>query len=124
MADSPSPLPVPPAAPPGIWASVRQALAGGHGVDYTAVTLNRAVLLLAVPMVMEMIMESLFALSDVFWVSRLGKNAIAVVGLTESVMTPTHAVAIGISFAATAIAARRIGEKESRPRPPGPPGRS
>jgi len=62
-------------------------------------------------MVMEMIMESLFAISDVFWVSRLGKDAIAVVGLTESLMTLIYAVAIGISFAATAIVARRIGEK-------------
>jgi putative MATE family efflux protein len=110
MSDS-AVLPRPPAPSPGLWASVRQALAGGHGVDYTAVTLNRAVLLLAVPMVMEMVMESLFALSDVFWVSRLGKNAIAVVGLTESIMTLIYAVAIGISFAATAIVARRIGEK-------------
>jgi putative MATE family efflux protein len=90
---------------------VRQALTGGQGVDYTAVPLNRAVLLLAVPMVLEMVMESLFALSDVFWVSRLGKNAIAVVGLTESVMTLIYAVAVGVSFAATAIVARRIGEK-------------
>jgi putative MATE family efflux protein len=110
MPDSPAHSPRADAAP-GVWASVRQALAGGHGVDYTSVTLNRAVLLLAVPMVMEMIMESLFALSDVFWVSRLGKNAIAVVGLTESIMTLIYAVAIGISFAATAIVARRIGEK-------------
>ncbi len=109
MADAPS-LPAP--AQPGLWAIVRQAFVGGHGADYTALPLNRAVLLLAVPMVMEMVMESLFALSDVFWVSRLGKNAIAVVGLTESVMTLIYAVAIGISFAATAIVARRIGEKD------------
>lgn len=94
----------------GFWRSVRQALRGEH-FDYTAVTLNRAVLLLAVPMVMEMIMESLFAVVDVFWVSRLGKEAIAVVGLTESVMTLIYAVAIGISFAATALVSRRIGEK-------------
>jgi putative MATE family efflux protein len=95
----------------GFWSEVCLAFKGEHLVDYTAVTLNRAVLLLAVPMVMEMIMESLFAVTDVFWVSRLGKSAIAVVGLTESVMTLIYAVAIGISFAATAIVARRIGEK-------------
>jgi putative MATE family efflux protein len=65
-----------------------------------------------VPMVLEMIMESLFAVTDVFWVSRLGKEAIAVVGLTESVMSLIYAVAIGISFAATAVVARRIGEKD------------
>jgi putative MATE family efflux protein len=101
-----------PSPPPGFWRSVGQAIKGGH-VDYTAVTLNRAVLLLSVPMVLEMIMESLFAVVDVFWVSRLGKEAIAVVGLTESVMSLIYAVAIGISFAATAIVARRIGENNS-----------
>jgi putative MATE family efflux protein len=90
---------------------VRLALKGHH-LDYTSVPLNRAVLLLAVPMVLEMIMESLFAVVDVFWVSRLGSDAIAVVGLTESVMALVYAVAIGISIAATAIIARRIGEGE------------
>ena len=93
------------------WQVVRLSLKGEHH-DYTSVPLNRAVLLLAVPMVLEMIMESLFAVVDVFWVSRLGTDAIAVVGLTESVMTLIYAVAIGISFAATAIVARRIGEKD------------
>ncbi|MFC4309675.1 MATE family efflux transporter [Steroidobacter flavus] len=94
------------------WQVVRLSLRGQH-LDYTAVPLNRAVLLLAVPMVLEMIMESLFAVVDVFWVSRLGSDAIAVVGLTESVMTLIYAVAIGISFAATAIVARRIGEQDA-----------
>src|SRR5687767_2329946 len=82
------------------WQVVRLSLKGQH-LDYTAVPLNRAVLLLAVPMVLEMIMESLFAVVDVFWVSRLGSEAVAVVGLTESVMTLIYAMAIGISFAAT-----------------------
>ncbi|HTI71951.1 MAG TPA: MATE family efflux transporter [Candidatus Limnocylindria bacterium] len=91
--------------------SVLQALKGEHH-DYTTAPLNRAVLLLAVPMVLEMIMESLFAVADVFWVSHLGKEAIAVIGLTESIMTLIYAVAIGISIAAMAIVARRIGEKE------------
>ncbi len=93
------------------WQVVRLSLKGQH-LDYTSVPLNRAVLLLAVPMVLEMIMESLFAVVDVFWVSRLGSDAIAVIGLTESVMTLVYAVAIGISFAATAIVARRIGEQD------------
>ena len=84
----------------------------GESHDYTSVPLNRAVLLLAVPMVLEMVMESLFAITDVFWVSRLGKEAIAVVGITETVMTLIYSIAIGISFAATAIVARRIGEGE------------
>src|SRR4051812_36121468 len=93
------------------WSSVRSALKGEHH-DYTALSLNRAVLLLAIPMVLEMIMESLFAVVDVFWVSHLGKNAVAVVGLTESIMTLIYAVAIGTSIAGTAIVARRIGEKD------------
>ena len=97
-------------APQSFWRTVRQALKGEH-LDYTSVTLNRAVLLLAVPMVLEMIMESLFAIVDVFWVSRLGKEAVAVVGLTESVMTLIYAVAMGLSIAGSAIVARRIGEK-------------
>lgn len=92
------------------WQVVRQSLRG-ENLDYTTVPLNKAVLLLAVPMVLEMIMESLFAVSDVFWVSHLGKEAVAVVGLTESIMTLIYAVAIGMSIAATAIVARRIGEK-------------
>ena len=92
------------------WRSVLYALKGGHS-DYTTLPLNRAVLLLAIPMVLEMSMESLFAVVDVFWVSHLGLNAVAVVGLTESIMTLIYAVAIGISFAATAIVSRRIGEK-------------
>ncbi len=113
MSDS---LPTPPAASadntpaPGFWANVFHALQGKHS-DYTTLPLNRAVLLLAVPMVLEMSMESLFAVVDVFWVSHLGPSAIAAVGLTEAIMSLIYAVAIGISFAATAIVARRIGEK-------------
>lgn len=90
--------------------NVLLALKGEHH-DFTTAPLGRAVLLLAVPMVLEMVMESLFAVADVFWVSRLGKEAIAVVGLTESIMTLVYAVAIGLSIAASAVVARRIGEK-------------
>jgi putative MATE family efflux protein len=93
------------------WQLIGVALKGAQR-DYTAESLNRAVLLLAIPMVLEMIMESLFAVVDAFWVSRLGKEALAVVGITESIMTLIYAVAIGISIAATAIVARRIGEKD------------
>src|SRR5688500_10732913 len=102
-----------PAAHPDLtcWQVVRLSLQGQH-LDYTAVPLKRAVLLLAIPMVLEMIMESLFAVVDVFWVSRLGSDAVAVIGLTESLMTLIYAVAIGISIAATAIVARRIGEQD------------
>lgn len=104
MPDHPSP----PA--PSFWRGVAQALRGEQH-DYTSLPLDRAVLLLAVPMVLEMLMESLFTIVDIFWVGRLGRDAIAVVGLTESVMSLVYAVAIGISFAATAIVSRRIGEK-------------
>ena len=100
-----------PPASTSFWSDVAHALKGEQH-DYTKETLNRAVLLLAVPMVLEMMMESLFAVVDVFWVSRLGRDAVAVIGLTESVMSLIYAVAIGISFAATAIVARRIGEKD------------
>jgi len=101
------------ASPPvSFWQSVRQSLRGEEQHDYTALPLNRAVILLAVPMVLEMVMESLFAVADVYWVSHLGKEAVAVVGLTESLMTLIYAVAIGISIAATAIVSRRIGEKD------------
>ena len=107
------------AAPPTVakaeqtsfWRSVGQALKGEHH-DFTSERLNRAVLLLAVPMVLEMAMESLFAVADVFWVSHLGRDAVAIVGITESIMTIIYAVAIGISMAATALVARRIGEKD------------
>lgn len=110
MTDSTPPTAVTEAgAVPSFWHSVWFAIKGTHS-DFTTLPLNRAVLLLAVPMVLEMSMESLFAVVDVFWVSRLGSEAVAVVGLTESVMSLIYAVAIGISFAATAIVARRIGE--------------
>ena len=96
-----------------LWRVILQALKGEHH-DYTSVGLNRAVVLLAVPMVLEMVMESLFAVADVFWVSRLGNvHAVAVVGITESLMTIIYAVAIGISIAATAKVARRHGEKDT-----------
>lgn len=97
--------------PVSFWRSVLQSLRGQEH-DYTALPLNRAIILLSVPMVLEMVMESLFVVADVFWVSRLGREAVAVVGLTESVMTLIYAVAIGTSIAATAIVSRRIGEKE------------
>ena len=97
-------------SPPSFWRSVGQALRGEHH-DYTSEALPRSVLLLAVPMVLEMVMESLFAVADVYWVSSLGRGAVAVVGLNESIMTLIYALAIGISIAGAAMVARRIGEK-------------
>ena len=95
----------------GFWASIREALRGSHQ-DYTAGNLNRAILLLAIPMVLEMVLESLFAVVDVFFVGRLGADAVATVGLTESLLTIVFAVAIGLSMSTTAMVARRIGEKD------------
>ncbi len=97
---------------PTLWQSIREALRGSHQ-DYTAGSLNRAILLLAIPMVLEMVLESLFAVVDVFWVSRLGANAIATVGLTESVLTLVFAVGLGLGMSTTAMVARRIGEKDA-----------
>jgi putative MATE family efflux protein len=94
-----------------LWSSVREALRGSHQ-DYTAGNLNRAILLLAIPMVLEMVLESLFAVVDVFFVGRLGADAVATVGLTESMLMLVFAVAIGLSMSTTAMVARRIGEKD------------
>ena len=94
-----------------LWSSLLEAVRGSHQ-DYTARNLNRAILLLAVPMVLEMVLESLFAVVDVFWVGRLGANAVATVGLTESMLSLVFAVGMGLSLSTTAMVARRIGEKD------------
>lgn len=98
---------------PGFLESVREALRGSRQ-DYTEGSISRAVFLLAIPMVLEMLMESLFAIVNVFWVTRLGSDAVATVGLTESMLTLVFSVAIGISMSTTAMVARRIGEKKPR----------
>ena len=100
------------ASPPtGFWGSIREALRGSHQ-DFTTGSLNRAVVLLAIPMVLEMALESLFAVVDVFWVGRLGANAVATVGLTESLLSLVFAVGFGLGMSTTAMVARRIGEKD------------
>ncbi len=83
----------------------------GEQQDYTVGSIKKAVFLLAIPMILELSLESVFALVDMFFVGKLGQNAIATVGLTESVITLIYSIAIGLSTAATAIVARRIGEK-------------
>jgi putative MATE family efflux protein len=95
----------------GFWASLREALAGTHH-DFTTGSLDRAIVMLAIPMVLEMAMESLFGVVDVFWVARLGENAITTVGLTESLMTLVFSIAMGAGTAATTMVSRRIGEKD------------
>lgn len=93
------------------WRSVAEALRGTHR-DFTSGSVSRAIFLLATPMVLEMLMESLFALVDMFWVTRLGANAVATIGLTESMLTIVFSVAFGVSLSTTAMVARRIGEKD------------
>jgi putative MATE family efflux protein len=96
-----------------LWQAVRESLSGVHR-DYTEGNLDRAILLLAVPMVLEMAMESLFGIVNVFWVSSLGPDAIAAVGVTEGILALVFAVAIGLSMGITALVARRIGEQDFR----------
>jgi putative MATE family efflux protein len=102
---------VPVQATPGLWATLREAVKGSHQ-DYTEAPVGRAVVLLSVPMVLEMLMESVFAVADIFFVGRLGADAVATVGITESLMTIVYAVAMGLSIGATATVSRRIGEKD------------
>ena len=92
------------------YSLVKQSL-NGEEMDYTQGSISKAVILLAIPMILELSLESVFAVVDMFFVSKLGQNAIATVGLTESVITLVYSIAIGLSTAATAIVARRIGEK-------------
>jgi putative MATE family efflux protein len=95
----------------GFWGSVREALRGSHR-DYTEGAVSRAIMILAIPMVLEMVMESVFAVCDVFFVSRLGASAIATVGLTESWLVLIYALAMGLAIAASATVARRTGERD------------
>jgi putative MATE family efflux protein len=92
-----------------VMSSLRQATAGAEH-NYTSGSIGRALFLLAVPMVLEMGMESIFVLVDIYFVSKLGSDAVAAVGLTEAALTLLYAVAIGLSMGATALVARRIGE--------------
>jgi putative MATE family efflux protein len=95
----------------GWWGTLREAVRGGEQ-DFTEGALGRAVFLLAVPMVLEMAMESVFGILDVYFVGRLGANAVAAVGLTESLLVIVFAVALGLSLSTTAMVARRVGEKD------------
>jgi putative MATE family efflux protein len=91
------------------WTLLREAVAGGEQ-DYTKGSIDRAVFLLAIPMMLEMAMESVFAVVDIYFVSSRGADSVAVVGLTEAVLTLLYAVAIGLGMAVSALVSRRIGE--------------
>jgi putative MATE family efflux protein len=97
-----------------IYITLKQAIKGDESFDYTAGSIKKAVILLAIPMVLEMMMESVFALVDLYFVGHLKHSSFAIqtVGLTESVLTIIYSLAIGMSMAATAVVARRIGEKD------------
>lgn len=107
MADSPN---EPHQQTENLWSDVKESLRGSHR-DYTTGPIGRSILLLAIPMVLEMLMESIFAVVDIYLVSYLGFEAAATVGLTESLLTLIYALAIGLSIGAMAMVARRIGEQ-------------
>lgn len=97
------------APPPSLWSELREAIRGTNA-DYTKIPLRRAVFLLAVPMVLELVLESTFAVVDIFFVAKLGPSAVATVGLTETYLFLLYSIAMGLSMAVTAVVARRIGE--------------
>src|SRR3954468_9810837 len=99
-------------AQPSAWATIRESLAGSHHGSYTEGSIDRAIVLLAIPMVLELVLESVFAVVDVFFVARVGPDAVATVGLTEAMMTLIYAIAMGLGMGATATVARRMGERD------------
>src|SRR3954454_13512398 len=101
-----------PAARTGAWTTIRQPMPRSHHAPYTEGSIDRAIVLLAIPMVLELVLESVFAVVDVFFVSRVGPDAVATVGLTEAMMTLIYSVAMGLGMGATATVARRMGEKD------------
>src|SRR5688500_17729488 len=109
------PLSVPPAPAAAadsrrsVWSELRDAIRG-TGADYTKIPLRRAVFLLAVPMVLELVLESTFAVVDIYFVAQLGSSAVATVGLTETMLFLLYAIGMGLAMAVTAVVARRVGE--------------
>jgi putative MATE family efflux protein len=95
-----------------LFSSLREAVMGNTHRDFTEESIGRAIMFLAVPMVLEMMMESLFAVVDMFWVAHLGADSVATVGFTEALLTLIYTIALGLSIATAATVARRIGEKD------------
>ncbi|MFO7526552.1 MAG: MATE family efflux transporter [Ignavibacteriaceae bacterium] len=104
---------VPPPVQNSIWQELKNAIRGSDA-DYTQIGIGKAVFLLAVPMILELIMESTFAVVDIFFVGKLGPSAVATVGLTETYLYLLYSIGMGLSMAVTAIVARRIGEKDKQ----------
>jgi putative MATE family efflux protein len=97
-----------------IFKFLREAVLGDTHRDFTEERMGRAIAMLAIPMVLEMMMESLFSVVDMFWVAHLGANSVATIGFTEALLTLIYTVALGLSIATTATVARRVGEKDPR----------
>ena len=112
MQPTPSPDSPADAPPESLWGGLRDAIRG-TSADYTRIPLRRAVFLLAVPMVLELVLESTFAVVDIFFVAKLGPSAVATVGLTESYLFLLYSIAMGLAMAVTALVARRVGEGAS-----------
>lgn len=104
---------IPPPVQNSIWQELKNAIRGSDA-DYTQIGIGKAVFLLAVPMILELIMESTFAVVDIFFVGKLGPSAVATVGLTETYLYLLYSIGMGLSMAVTAIVARRIGEKDKQ----------
>ncbi|MCI0330084.1 MAG: MATE family efflux transporter [candidate division Zixibacteria bacterium] len=102
---------IPQSSAQSLWQELKNAIRGTEA-DYTQIKIGKAVFLLAVPMILELIMESTFAVVDIFFVGTLGASAVATVGLTETYLFLLYSIGIGLSMAVTAVVARRIGEKE------------
>jgi putative MATE family efflux protein len=109
MAGQEDPLQAVNVSPRSIWHELKEAIQGTEA-DYTKINIQRAIILLAIPMILELVMESTFAIVDIFFVGKLGPSAVATVGLTETYLFLLYSVAMGVATAVTAIIARRIGE--------------